>query len=165
MDAPGSGRLFSTRILAVVALCATVGGCGLIARKELQEKQQAAIAEMQAGFAECKARFPEGSKQYVAKQQCDSAAAQVIRPYMTYPDLFDRAQADRAVIAERLQAGRITVAEAKQATASKSQIAEDEQRRNLAARSVGAQESAAAAACRASAPVSCTRIGNTTNCY
>jgi hypothetical protein len=39
-----------------------------------------------------------------------------------------------------------------QATANKSQIAEDEQRRNLAARSVGAQESAAAAAWRAFSP-------------
>ena len=141
-------------------------GWWLRANRPLQEKQQAAIAEMQAGFAECKARFPEGSKQYVAKQQCDSAAAQVIRSYMTYPDLFDRERADRAVIAERWQAGKMTVAEAnQQATANKSQIAEDEQRRNLATRSVGAQESAAAAAWRASAPVSCTRIGNTTNCY
>ena len=57
------------RLLGVLALCAVVGGCGLIARKELQEKQQAAIAEMQAGFAECRSRFPDGSKQYVAKQQ------------------------------------------------------------------------------------------------
>ena len=154
------------RTLAVLALCAMVGGCGLIARKELQEKQQAAIAEMQAGFIECKTRFPEGSKQYVAKHQCDSAAAQLIRPYMTYPDLFDREQADRAVLAERLQAGKMTLAEAnQQATSNKSQIAEDEQRRNLAARSVGAQESVAAAAWRASSPVSCTRIGNTPNCY
>lgn len=154
------------RIVIVAALCAALGGCGLIARKELQEKQQAAIAEMQAGFAECKARFPEGSKHYIEKQKCDSGAAQAIRPYVTYADLFDREQAERAVIAERLQAGKITVAEANQAaTAAHSQIAEDEQRRSLASRSVGAQESAAAAAWRASAPVSCTRIGNTTNCY
>ena len=154
------------RLLGVLALCAVVGGCGLIARKELQEKQQAAIAEMQAGFAECRSRFPDGSKQYVAKQQCDTAAAQAIRPFMTYPDLFDREQADRAVIAERLQGGKITLAEAnQQAAAAHSQIAEDEQRRNLASRSVGAQESAAAAAWRASAPVSCTRIGNTVNCF
>ncbi|MBB4362171.1 hypothetical protein GGD65_003196 [Bradyrhizobium sp. CIR18] len=137
-----------------------------MARKELQEKQQAAVAEMQAGFADCKARFPDGSKQYIAKQQCDSAAAQSIRPYLTYPDLFDREQAERAVIAERLQAGKVTLAEANQhAAAVHSQIAEDEQRRNLAARSVGAQESAAAAAWRASAPVSCTRTGNTVNCF
>ncbi len=154
------------RILAVLMLCAMVGGCGIIARKELEEKQQAAIAQMQAGFAECKTRFPDGSKQWVAKQQCETAAAQAIRPYMTYPDLFDREAADRAVIAERLQAGKMTLAEANQAaTAAHSQIAEDEQRRNLANRSVGAQESAANAAWRASAPVSCTRLGNTVNCY
>jgi hypothetical protein len=45
------------RVFAVLALCALVGGCGLVARNELQEKQQAAIAEMQAGFAEWKTRF------------------------------------------------------------------------------------------------------------
>ena len=152
------------RIFAVLALCAMLGGCGYIARKELQEKQAAAVAQMQAGLAECRTRFPDGSKQWVAKQQCDTAAAQVIRPYLAYPDLFDREIADRAVIAERLQAGKMTLAEANQAaTAAHSQIAEDEQRRNLANRSVGAQESAAAAAWRASAPVSCTRIGNTVN--
>lgn len=151
------------RIFAVPALCLIVAGCGLIARKELQEKQQAAIAQMQAGFAECKTRFPDGSKQYVAKQQCDTAAAQAIRPFVTYPDLFDREQAERAVIAERLQGGKMTLAEANQQAATvHSQIAEDEQRRNLAARSVGAQESAAAAAWRS---VSCTRVGDTVNCF
>jgi hypothetical protein len=31
------------RIFAVLALCAMAGGCGLIARKELQEKQQARV--------------------------------------------------------------------------------------------------------------------------
>lgn len=154
------------RILIVFLTIFLLTGCGAIARRERDEQQKLAVAQMQAGFEQCRARFPDGSKQFVAKQQCDSAAAQAIRPFLTYPDLFDRDQSERAVIAERLQAGRMTLAEANQAAAeSKSKIAEDEQRRNLANRSVGAQESAAAAAWRASAPVSCTRTGNTTNCY
>ena len=138
------------RIIIVASLCATLGGCGYLARKDMEEKQQAAVAQMQAGYAECKARFPEEAKQWVAKQQCETAAAQAIRPYVSYPDLFDRYQAERAVFAERLQTGKMTLAEANQAASSaRSQLTEDEQRRNLANRSVGAQESAAAAAWRA----------------
>jgi hypothetical protein len=125
-----------------------------------------AKASMEWGFANCKTHFPEGSKQYVPKNSCDFTAAQSIRPFVPYPDLFDQDWASRAVIAERLQAGKMTVAEAnQQATQMHSQIAAEEQRRSLNGRVVSAQESQAAAAWRASSPVSCTRIGNTTNCY
>ncbi|WP_244651850.1 hypothetical protein [Bradyrhizobium diazoefficiens] len=151
------------RIVMVLALCAVVGGCGLMARRELEEKQQVATAQMQAGLAECKARFPAEAKRYVEKTSCDYNAAQAIRPFLTYPDLFDKEWAERTLLAERLQAGKLTLAEANvQAASVHSQIAEDEQRRNLASRSVNAQEAAAAAAWKST---SCTRIGNTVNCF
>ena len=154
------------RIFVVLGLCAVLGGCGLIARKEREDQISAAKASMEEGFAACKTQYPEGSKQYVAKNVCDAAAAQSMRPFVPYPDLFDQNWANRAVIAERLQAGKMTVAEAnQQATQMQSQITAEEQRRSLSGRVVNAQESQAAAAWRASSPVSCTRIGNTTNCY
>lgn len=139
------------RLCIILLLCITIlSGCGYIARKDMEEKQQAAVARMQAGYADCKNRYPEGSRQWVAKQQCDTAAAQAIRPFVSDPDLFDRYQAERVVIAERLQASKMTLAEANQAAAdSLSRLTEDEQRRNLSRRSVGAQESAAAAAWQA----------------
>lgn len=154
------------RIFFIVVLSCCVAGCGLMARKEREEQAAAAKAAMEQGFADCKARYPEGSKQYVEKNRCDADAAKAIRPFVSYPDLFDKDWAARAVIAERLQTGKMSLAEANlEATQIHSDIAAEEQRRNLANRSVGAQESAAAAAWRASSPVSCTRTGNTTTCF
>lgn len=154
------------RKLLVLSLCATLGGCGLAARKEREEAQRSAIAARDQGLLDCKAQFPDGSKQYVGRNKCESQAAATIRPHVTYPDLFDKDWAFSAVLAERLQAGKITLAEAnQQLTEHHSEVAAEEQRRNLANRSIGAQENMAAAAWRASSPVSCTRIGNTTNCY
>lgn len=154
------------RKFALVGLCLMVGGCGLMARRELAEQQAAAKATMAEGMEACEQQFPKGGKQYVAKNECQANAAKVIRPYANFPDLFDKYWADRSVTAERLQAGKLTYAEAAQIiTDDMASISAEEQRRSLANRSVGAQESMASAAWRASAPVSCTRVGNTTNCY
>jgi hypothetical protein len=139
--------------LIVVGIALVLGGCGLAARQEREQQMAAAKASMEQGFVDCRARFAEGSKQYIEKHKCDAAAALAIRPYVTYPDLFDQLWAHRAVLAERLQASKITLAEANaEATQNQSQAAAEEQRRNLANRSVGAQESAAAAAWLAPAP-------------
>ncbi|MCK1401965.1 hypothetical protein IVB45_17820 [Bradyrhizobium sp. 4] len=109
---------------------------------------------MAQGFEDCKNQFPEGSKNYIEKNRCNAAAASVIRPFTPYPDLFDNYWAKRAVLAERLQGGKLTLAEANaEATQIQSDVAAEEQRRNLASRSVGAQESAAAAAWMASPSV------------
>lgn len=150
------------RSVAILGMCFVVGGCGLAARHERQEQMAAAKATMAQGFADCKAQFPEGSKDYVAKNKCDALAAQVIKPFVTWPDLFDKDWAARAVIAERLQAGKITLAEANQQAAQiHSQVAAEEQQRNLANRSVAAQEAVAVAA---SSPTICNRVGSTTIC-
>lgn len=137
-----------------MAVCLALAGCGLARQAERQEQMNAAKASMAQGFEDCKARFPEGSKNYIEKDKCNAAAATVIRPFTPYPDLFDNYWAKRAVLAERLQAGKLTLAEANaEATQTQSDIAAEEQRRNLANRSVGAQESAAAAAWMASPSV------------
>jgi hypothetical protein len=140
------------RFCAIVA-CLLLANCGFARQAERQEAMKAAQASMAQGFEDCKAQFPEGSKHYVEKNKCDATAALVIRPLTTYPDLFDNYWAKRAVLAERLQAGKLTLAEANaDATQTQSDIATEEQRRNLASRAVGAQESAAAAAWMASSP-------------
>jgi hypothetical protein len=142
----------------VLLMCATLGGCGLAARKEQEDQMQAAMAARDRGFADCKAQYPEGSKQYVAKSKCDAQAAAVVRPFIAYPDLFDRDWAFGAVLAERLQANKITLAEAnQQLTQHHSEITTEEQRRDLGRRSVAAQEDA-------NRPVMCHRIGANTFC-
>ena len=85
---------------------------------------------------------------------------------MPYPDLMDQELAARMAIAEKLQAGKMTLAEANLAQAqTHSQLMAEEQYRSLSGRAVSAQEVAASAAWRASAPVSCTTSGNTTSSY
>jgi hypothetical protein len=156
---PAGAWIMKTAIILMAFL--VLSGCGLMARKERQEQIAAARSARDQGFADCKGQYP-GSKQYVAKEACDAAAAKVIRPFANYPDLFDRYWATRGLVAERLQASKMTPAEAALELAqSDSAIAEDEQRRNLANRSVSAQEAVAAAA---SGPTICNRIGNTTIC-
>jgi hypothetical protein len=137
-----------------VSLAMALASCGLAARQERQEQMAAAKAAMEQGFEDCKARFPEGPKQSIEKNRCNATAAAAIRPFVPYPDLFDKYWATRAVIAERIQNGKMTLAEGNQeATQAQSDVAAEEQRRNLANRSVGAQESAAAAAWLASPSV------------
>lgn len=154
----------------LVVLCSLfLSGCGLIAAKERQDQMAAAKASMDAGFAQCAAEYdsqPAGKKNHIAKTKCDASAALAIRPFVPFPDLFDQEWATRAVIAERLQGGKMTPAEANQeSTTMHANISAEEQRRALSGRAVSAQESAAAAAWRASSPVSCTKLGNTVNCY
>lgn len=69
------------------------------------------------------------------------------RPFVTYPDLFDQTWAKAALLAEQVEARKMTRAEANAQLADiKSQVATEEQRRNLANRSVAAQENVATAA-------------------
>ena len=137
-----------------------------MARRERQEQMAAAVAAKDQGIAACKAQYPDENKDYVARNKCAFEAAKVIRPFATYPDLFDESWATVAVLAEQLDAKKITRAQADlQLAQMRSQITSEEQRRNLANRSVAAQESAAAAAWISTGPVTCNRVGNTTTCF
>jgi hypothetical protein len=79
---------------------------------------------------------------------------------------MDSFMATRMSVAEQVQDGRLTIAQANVIIANKNtELISEEQRRNLANRAVAAQESAAAASWAAGGPVSCTKIGNTVNCY
>lgn len=147
-------------------LCIALAGCGLAARKQRQEEMAAAMAAKDEGIAACKVQYPDEGKDFVVRNKCAFEAAKVVRPFVTYPDLFDQSWATVAVVAEQLQTKKITRAEADlQIAQMRSQITAEEQRRNLANRSVAAQESSAAAAWSASGPVTCNRVGNTTTCF
>jgi hypothetical protein len=81
---------------------------------------------------------------------------------VTHPDLFDQSWAKAALLAEQLQNHKLTRAEAMaQLTEVQSQITAEEQRRNLANRSVATQETAATPALISSGPTICNRVGNT----
>ncbi len=149
-------------VLGLLAACSILAGCGTGARYDPAADARAAMNE---AARQCYTRFPEGSKQYVAKARCEYDAAMLMRPYAPYPDLFDSEWAFNMALAEKLQAGKITPAEHNLALAEhRSQIASETQRRGLANRSVAAQESIAAAASAPPPSISCTRVGNNTFC-
>ena len=153
------------RNLGSVVLCVTLAGCGLARMQERKEQMAAAVAAKDSGIAACKAQYPDENKDFVIRNKCSFEAAQVICPYVTYPDLFDQSWAKAALLAEQLQNHKLTRAEAMaQLTEVRSQITAEEQRRNLANRSVTAQETAATAALISSGPTICNRVGNTTIC-
>jgi hypothetical protein len=83
-----------------------------MARKERQEQMAAAVAAKDQGIAACKAQYPDENKDFVARNKCGFEAAKVVRPFVTYPDLFDQSWALSAVLAEQLEARKITRAQA-----------------------------------------------------
>ena len=121
------------RKLGIVVLCTALGGCGLIAQRERQEQMAAAVAAKDQGIAACKAQYPDENKDFVARNKCAYEASKVLRAFSGYPDLFDQSWAESAVVAEQLEAKKITRAQADlQLAQTRSQIMEDAQRRNLA---------------------------------
>jgi hypothetical protein len=153
------------RIFGIAALCAVLGGCGLARMQERQEQMKAALAASKSGMDACRAQYSDENKDFVVRQKCLYQAAQVVRPFMTYPDLFDEGWAKSGLLAEQLQARKLTLAEAKlQLAETQTQIAAEEQRRNLANRSVAAQETVATAAMLSTGPTVCNHIDRTTVC-
>lgn len=93
---------------------------------------------------------------YTCKNEIDR---RLVRPHFRYPDLLDVAMASRLAIGAKLDRREISSEDAQLALARiSSQLVAENERRGLARRSVAAQEAA-------SAPVSCTRIGDTVSCY
>lgn len=154
-------------LCATVFVALTVASCGLARQREMQERIDALNAQSLAASQACDASFPAGnSKTAVARARCHMDAWEIRRPIVPYPDLLDSFIATRMSVAEQVQNGKLTIAQANEILANKhSEMVSEEQRRNLANRAVAAQESAAAASWAAGGPMSCTKIGNTVNCY
>lgn len=157
------------RVVSFVLLISScVAGCGPNAAQLREQARQQDAANYENAAADCNRRYPEMAKQAVPRAQCfNTAANQYLRPYMPNPLQMDRLTSTRLVLAEQVQAGKISHAEgARQLTELVAGMSDQNQQRTLAERSVAAQENAANAARRAAnRNVSCTRIGDTVNCY
>ena len=150
-----------------VVLGLTVASCGIARQQEMQARIQELQAQKLAAIQRCDVTVPAGNpKTAVERAKCQTEAWAILRPIMPYPDLLDLMIASRLTIAEQIQNGKLTIAQAnEQIAAKRSEIVAEEQRRNLANRSVAAQEGMAVASLSAAGPHSCTRIGNTVNCF
>lgn len=153
------------QVVGAIFLCLAVSGCANAARVEREEKAKAASAEFVSARSQCGSRYPS-AKDAVSRANCINDATQIIRQYLPYPDLLDQENAARLLISEQIAGGKITPAEGGVRFAKMhSDVVAEEQRRTLAGRAVSAQERTAAAAWRASDPVSCTKYGNTVSCF
>ncbi len=159
------GLPMSLKPVAAAFAALFLAGCGYLADIERQKVMKEAREAFSEAVNACQTSFPEG-KDTMNRARCFNSATVHIRATMPFPDLLDQENAARLSIAEDEAKGKITRAEAAMRfTRIHSDMVAEEQRRMLAGRSVSAQESAAAAAWRASSPVSCTKTGNTVNCF
>jgi hypothetical protein len=153
------------RATLLVVLALSLSGCGLARRQEMQAQKAALKEQSAAAVQECDAKFQKGAvPTAVARAQCLNDAMEIMRPlWGGSADLVSVFMTGRLAAAERFQKGQITFAQYSEEVANKwSQVVTEEQRRNLANRSVAAQETAAQ---NIGGPTSCTRVGNTVNCY
>jgi hypothetical protein len=136
------------RLSFVVPICILTAACGLAQQREMQARAAQLKAESYAAAKRCDATLPPGNpKTAVARGKCQTEAWAIMRPTMPYPDLLDLLIAKRLAIAEQIEKGQLTIAQGNEAVAmARSEIIAEEQRRNLANRSVAAQESIATAA-------------------
>lgn len=153
-------------IVGVVLIVAPIlAGCGLVARKEQAEREAALKHQFEATLADCNQRLPPNTKRQRDRANCINGAMNLYRGSLPFTDLLDQEMAARLAIAEQVETGKLTLAQGDlEFSRVHSNLVAEEQRRMLASRSVNAQESAASAAWRASAPVTCTRSGNSTTC-
>jgi hypothetical protein len=120
----------------VLIVAITVAGCGVIHQRELQARVNELKAKSQAASEECDMMWPAGNpKTAMARAKCQTEAIAVVRPVSPYPDILDLFIASRIAIAERVQNGQLTVAQANELIATKrSELVAEEQRRTLANR-------------------------------
>jgi hypothetical protein len=146
-------------LLAIsLALCGCAGSQHIQA--EEPAKQQAAqsaqlVEQSKAAMAACDAEFPAGNpKTAVARRKCiNDGFAIRLATFGPDQDLVRAVLADSMVIAEKVQDGKMTIAEGNAAIAEKwSQAVTESQQRAHSKDSVLAQQSAAAAQQQAAAP-------------
>jgi len=158
------------RVFAYIVFALMLAGCGLSRQQEQQAARAAALEQLKAANATCQAAYSEEAKDAIARAKCFNAADQAYMPFSDAPDLLSLRIAKRSELAERMAAGKITRAQAvlELSQLNANLVSEDQRRRN-ANQSVAAQQQAAAAATigaiNAGAPRTCTRFGNTVNCY
>jgi hypothetical protein len=165
-----TGGVGVLRVLVILALAFGLAGCGLAMQREQQEKLAAANHQLKEASEACQASFSEERKDAIARAKCFNDADKAFMPFSTAPDLVSLRIAKRSEVAERIAQGKITRAQGvlELSELNTNLVSEDQRRRN-SNQSVAAQQQAATAATigaiNAGAPRTCTKIGNSVNCY
>jgi hypothetical protein len=140
--------------ITALAIAFALGGCSAIVQGYREGVYEKKVAETKAQAdtmaAECYAKYPKQRGQYLNRVRCLRPAQDLYLSIAPYPDLLEQRNAAGLVIAEKIDNGTMTVPQAELEMAQlTSQLTAEEQRRNLAGRSVMANEAVAAEASRA----------------
>jgi len=142
---------------------------------QAQEQAKQLASQSDLAIGDCNAKLPpDNPKTVVARTKCLNDAMAIRMPlFGTDQDLAQAFMADRMMVAEKVQNGKMTMAEGNAAIAEKwSQAVSESQRRRNATLFVAAQQAAAAAQGSAASaawaamarPVTCMHTGNMTTC-
>jgi hypothetical protein len=132
----------------IVAVSLALSGCGMARQFQQAEQTKELRAQAKAATDDCNAKFPLGNpKIEVARVQCLNSAFAILMPtFGPDQDLAQVFMADRLVIAEQIQSGKLDIAEGNAQIASKwSEVVSESQNRQMARQSVAAQQDVASA--------------------
>jgi len=140
--------------ITTLAVALALGGCGAIVQGYREGVYEKKIAEIKAQadpiIAECNAKHPKQRGQNVNRVRCLRPAQLLYLSISPFPDLLEQQYAAGLVVAEKQDNGTITAPQAELEMAQLgSRMEAEAQRRNLAGRSVMANEAVAAEAARA----------------
>lgn len=157
-------------LYGLLIVSVALSGCGIAARQEAEQAEKQRRADMEAAFTACDQTQFSGKTQHRDRAQCMvNVANRYIRPIDPYPELLDLLSATRLSIASRVDRGEITEDDARLAFQQKmAELTSERERRNQGRDMVSAQQQAANAATYQALwgnRRTCTRIGNTVNCY
>lgn len=147
----------------VVVIMLFLPGCGLMAEHAQQKRVEELVRRSNVAIGRCNEQYLVANPQTaMARARCLAGALAIKRSVVRYPDLLDSIITARIAIAEQFKDGKITAAQGDLLLANKiSEVASEEQHRDLANRSVRAQEAATEAA---TSPIICSKVGTLTVC-
>jgi hypothetical protein len=102
----------TSHVICVPLLGSILAGCGIAAQMQAEQHNKDLIAQMNNDLAACKARFGAiEQKTFLDRVRCLNDAMAIGLPAMPDQDLVSAYMAERIVIAEQVQAGKMTLDE------------------------------------------------------
>ncbi len=155
------------RWVCSILIASLLPGCGVVADAQNKERQQNLAAEEKAAFEKCEAQHPKPRSKQTPWTNCiNEAETRISRASAPFPDLLDQRMAAQSLLAAQVDAGKLSLEEARlQLAKINTELTSEGERRAGGRRSVRAQETDANAAYRNSLGTTCTQIGNSVSCY
>ncbi|UVO39395.1 hypothetical protein KUL72_14080 [Bradyrhizobium arachidis] len=156
------------RTAVVVVLFGLLAGCGGV-RQALQNESEDSSVSLTDALADCRNAFPDQITQAVRRADCIVKATELsVRPSLPFPELLDRENALRKMIAVQVEAGKVSLLERNDqiAKAHMAIVAEEAERLKAVPADGQGASPTSVVQWRASNSNACAGLGgNSPNCY